>query len=356
MVVISRDEVATCSKDGRICFWSIDTTNFKVAMRLIFEDSEFIYSLSTLNRGSILASAGGQGVNVFVDGRFNQNLPIPGLSTCVQILDNSDIAVGSSNSRIYIFTQNPQREASEELIALNDAEVSRFEEGQASGSGGVQDGANAHTTTNGGNQPQIQAARQRRTVKMARKESKNVKSITVTQGNAEEYDIEDELKKLGISEVPSEKSKRKQKKKGKKKNSAKEDVNVVDQGVQDQPTSDQPVEAQDDEDVNVVDQGVQDQPTLDQPVEAHDDEDQEHLLEEVQQNNSSTNKKPTEVPSEPECSTCFEPRTRTFALVPCGHATFCEKCATFFCEIEDKNSRKCPTCRKMITGKVRVFS
>ena len=352
MVVISQNEVATCSSDGRICFWSIDTTNFKVAMRLIFEDSEYIYSLSTMNRGSILASAGEQGVNVFVDGRFKQNLPVPALyARCVQILDNGDIAVGCPNSRIYIFTQNPQREASEELIALNDAEVSRFKEGQASGSGGVQDGANAHTTTNGGCQPQIQAARQRRTIKMARKESKNVKSITVTQGNAEEYDIEDELKKLGISEVPAEKSKRKQKKKGKKKNSAKEDVNVVDRGVQDQPTSDQPVEAHADEDVNVIDQSVQDQPTSDQP-----DEDQEHLLKEVQQNNSSTNKKPTEVPSEPECSICFEPRTRTFLLLPCGHATFCEKCATFLCEIGDKNSRKCPTCRKMITGKVRVFS
>ena len=245
---------------------------------------------------------------------------------------------------------------SKELIAFYNAEMSRFKERQASGSGGVHDGTNAHTTTNGGNQAQIQAARQRRTVKMARKESKNVKSITVTQGNAEEYDIEDELKKLGISEVPSEKSKRKQKKKEKKKNSAQEDVNVVDQGVQDQPTSDQPVEAHADEDVNVVDQSVQDQPTLDQPVEAHDDEDQDQLLEEVQQNNSSANKKPTEVPSVPDCSICFEPRIRTFLLLPCGHATFCEKCATFLCEIEDKNSRKCPTCRKMITGKVRVFS
>merc|ERR1712029_593374 len=69
---------------------------------------------------------------------------------------------------------------------------------------------------------------------------------------------------------------------------------------------------------------VQDQPTSDQP-----DEEQEQLLEEVQQNNSSTNKKPTEVPSEPECSICFEPRIRTFLLLPCGHATFCEKCAAF---------------------------
>ena len=130
IVVISRDEVATCSNDGRICFWSIDTTNFKVTMRLNFEDSEFIYSLSTVNGGSILASAGeSTGVKVFVDGRFNQNLPIPALSAwCVRILDNGDIAVGCSDNRIYVFTQNPEREASVELIALYDAEVSRFKE------------------------------------------------------------------------------------------------------------------------------------------------------------------------------------------------------------------------------------
>ena len=130
IVVISRDEVATCSNDGRICFWSIDTTNFKVTMRLNFEDSEFIYSLSTVNGGSILATAGeSTGVKVFVDGRFNQNLPIPALSAwCVRILDNGDIAVGCSDNRIYVFTQNPEREASVELIALYDAEVSRFKE------------------------------------------------------------------------------------------------------------------------------------------------------------------------------------------------------------------------------------
>jgi len=58
---------------------------------------------------------------------------------------------------------------------------------------------------------------------------------------------------------------------------------------------------------------------------------------------------------DPECSTCFEPRIRTFLLLPCGHATFCEKCATYFCETKDKSNKRCPICRIVTTGKVRVF-
>ena len=85
------------------------------------------------------------------------------------------------------------------------------------------------------------AIAKRKTVKMIRKETKNVKTVTVTQGDDEEYDIEDVLKKLEVSEVPTEKSKRKKKKKGKKKNSAETDVNNEnpDQGDQDQLTLDQ---------------------------------------------------------------------------------------------------------------------
>ena len=183
---------------------------------------------------------------------------------------------------------------------------------------------------------------QRKIAKNGRKE-KNVKFVTMTQGDDEEYDIEDVLKKLEISEVPNEKSKGKQKKKkkGKKKNSAETDVNIENPD-QDQPTSDQPAEASVDEDQN---------------VNVFEDLEQEQLLDEIEENNSNTNadKPSDEVPSEPECTTCFEPRIRTFLLLPCGHATFCEKCAAFFCENEDKNCRRCPTCRTMITGKIRAF-
>ena len=78
--------------------------------------------------------------------------------------------------------------------------------------------------------------------------------------------------------------------------------------------------------------------------------------DEVQEGKSNGDmKQPAEVAvgsSEPECSTCFEPRIRTFLLFPCGHATFCEQCAAYFCESEAKT---CPTCRAIIVGKIRVF-
>ena len=99
-------------------------------MRLDFEDTEFIYSLSAFNGGSILASAGENfGVKVFIDGKLNQTLAIPALSAwCVRVLENGDIAVGCSDNRIYIFTQNAKREAQKELVALYDAEVLKFKE------------------------------------------------------------------------------------------------------------------------------------------------------------------------------------------------------------------------------------
>ena len=57
-MVISRDEVATCSNDGRICLWRVDTTSFNVTMRLNFEGSDFVYSLCSFNGGMTIASAG----------------------------------------------------------------------------------------------------------------------------------------------------------------------------------------------------------------------------------------------------------------------------------------------------------
>ena len=54
----------------------------------------------------------------------------------------------------------------------------------------------------------------------------------------------------------------------------------------------------------------------------------------------------------PECTTCLEPRTRTYILLPCGHATFCQECAEHLCNSDDK---RCPICRTRITGKNRVF-
>jgi len=129
LVVISRDEVATCSNDGRICLWRVDTTSFNVTMRLNFEGSDFVYSLCSFNGGMTIASAGETtGVKVFAEGKFKQTLPIPALSAwCVRFLDNGDIGVGCSDNRIYIFTMDDSRKASPEIIALYDAEMAQFQ-------------------------------------------------------------------------------------------------------------------------------------------------------------------------------------------------------------------------------------
>ena len=244
-------------------------------MRLNFEDSEFIYSLSTLNGGSILASAGeSTGVKVFVDGRFNQNLPIPALSAwCVRILDNGDIAVGCSDNRIYVFTQNPEREASVELIALYDAEVSRFKEPKEEA---MEQGDDSGLPEEVGG---VKVADMPGPEVLDRTGRRDGQTVMVREGNTVSVhswsQADGQWRKVG---------------------------DVVGQPKSKDPSGD------------------------------CDANDPLHGL---------------------DCSTCFEPRTRTFLLLPCGHATFCEKCATYFCESEEK---RCPTCRATITGKVRVFS
>ena len=154
----------------------------------------------------------------------------------------------------------------------------------------------------------------RRNAKMARKE-RHVANVTVTEDQG--YNIEEVLQNLEVSEASSKKSKRKKKKKEKKQSDSKNSDR------QDKEQN----SAQDQEDPN--------------PDPAYDYK--EPII----------NKNGLEHSSGPECSTCFEPRIRSYLLLSCGHATFCEKCATHFCDSEDK---RCPTCRATITGKVRVFS
>ena len=130
----------------------------------------------------------------------------------------------------------------------------------------------------------------RRNAKMARKETKNVANVTVTEDQG--YNIEDVLQNLEVSESSStsKKSKRTKKRKAKKAKKKSEQEDKKQNSTQDQDDPD---------------------PTLDN---------KEPL----------GNKNVLEPLHGLDCSTCFEPRTRTFLLLPCGHATFCEKCATYF--------------------------
>jgi len=50
------------------------------------------------------------------------------------------------------------------------------------------------------------------------------------------------------------------------------------------------------------------------------------------------------------CEVCFVAPREGFALVPCGHARFCESCANRFAVMDT-----CPVCRSNITMVMRIF-
>ena len=52
-----------------------------------------------------------------------------------------------------------------------------------------------------------------------------------------------------------------------------------------------------------------------------------------------------------ECSICFCVREKTFVIIPCGHATFCEHCSIRICN----DTKRCPTCQTPTTGRLRIF-
>ena len=50
------------------------------------------------------------------------------------------------------------------------------------------------------------------------------------------------------------------------------------------------------------------------------------------------------------CEVCFVAPREGFALVPCGHARFCESCANRVAVMD-----MCPVCRSNITMVMRIF-
>ena len=162
--------------------------------------------------------------------------------------------------------------------------------------------------------------------RISRKEFKNVKSITVTQGKMEDYDIEKVLKNLEIEENPSKKQNPKSKKKFKKKPHesiiADNDSSELMESVKAENVS-----------VELVEPVVSS--TNDEAKIACSPNPNDLELEDVDN----------------ECTICFCIRENTFAIIPCGHATFCEDCSLRLCN----DTKRCPTCQTPTTGRLRIF-
>lgn len=61
--------------------------------------------------------------------------------------------------------------------------------------------------------------------------------------------------------------------------------------------------------------------------------------------NNGVNSVPDKISS--ECCVCFVNLTAKYALIPCGHVSTCEECI--------KKINKCPNCRSVITGSLRIY-
>ena len=162
-----------------------------------------------------------------------------------------------------------------------------------------------------------------RTLRKVKKDTKNVKSTTVTQGKAEDYDIEKVLKSLEIEENPMTK---KRKPKSKRKSKKKPNENIIADNDSELTESVQAVQA---EKVSVE--------LVESAVSTSDNEAK-----------SSSNVNDVE---DNECTICFCVREKTFVIIPCGHATFCEHCSIRICN----DTKRCPTCQTPTEGRLRIF-
>ena len=144
---------------------------------------------------------------------------------------------------------------------------------------------------------------------------KAVRKLQKIKKKAEDYDIEKVLKSLEIEENPTKKRKPKSKRKSKKKPN---ETIIADN------------DSELTESVKAEDASVE-------LVDSTSDEAK-----------SSPNVNDVE---DNECTICFCVREKTFVIIPCGHATFCEHCSIRICN----DTKRCPTCQTPTKERLRIF-
>lgn len=110
---------ATCSNDGTIKLCDI---NGNLVQTFIGHES-FVYCVKFTSEGNLISCSEDRSVRIWsIDGNIIQIIMLPAISVwSIDILPNNDIAIGTSDALIRIFTQDQQRYASvEQIKRLND--------------------------------------------------------------------------------------------------------------------------------------------------------------------------------------------------------------------------------------------
>ena len=85
------------------------------------------------------------------------------------------------------------------------------------------------------------------------------------------------------------------------------------------------------------------------PLDISDNEDVKKFLTEKKSENTTTEET---VSNKDPCIICHGPRNGFYVLLPCGHASLCEKCCK---TITNQKFAKCPTCRRPAKSYTKIF-
>jgi len=87
-----------------------------------------------------------------------------------------------------------------------------------------------------------------------------------------------------------------------------------------------------------------------QPAGSDSDDDGDEMTAATPTTTSTAPHTAVDAATDITCEVCFVASREGFALVPCGHARFCESCANRFAVMDT-----CPVCRSNITMVMRIF-
>jgi len=125
LAILSPDKFASCSNDGTIKIWSIEGN----LMTTLHGHESFVYDLA-VHHDTLISVGEDRTARIwkldsnFTSGQIHQVITIPAISVwCVDTLPNGDFVAGSSDNKLYVFTQSSGRVASEAELNAFKSEV-----------------------------------------------------------------------------------------------------------------------------------------------------------------------------------------------------------------------------------------
>jgi len=122
LAVISSSEFLSAGNDASVRRWSTSGD----CLGTYYGHENYIYSISLLGGGGWVTSGEDRSVRVWRDNQVTQTIYLPAISVwSVAVLDNGDIAAATNDGCVRIFSCDPTRQASKEIQAIFEEELSK---------------------------------------------------------------------------------------------------------------------------------------------------------------------------------------------------------------------------------------